>query len=382
MRIAVIHSFYRSAVSSGENNTVLAQVEALKEAGHEVRLFAQYTDLNQKTNPLYPLKAGFDVATGNGYDPTKELLEFGPDVVRVHNLFPNFSTKWLSSWQGPVMATLHNFRPVCVNGVLFRDGKVCTLCPDGKPLSGIKYGCYRESRLASIPLTIQNAKGLGANPLLSRADKIIVLSKRSFDAYARFGLDPARMVVIPNFVKGFKTNFPPLPKNNRWVVAARLSPEKGVRELVEQWPDGYHLDIYGDGEERKAIAAMNKPNVLLKGMIPHKELARLLPSYAGMVFPSLVWENVPGAVLMAFDSGIPVVALEGSVGADLVLETGAGLVYSDNMASGFSILESCLKDSLKVNPEIMQSARQLFQQELWLKHTMQQVLEIAHINCA
>ena len=187
MRIAVIHSFYRSAVSSGENNTVLAQVEALRGAGHEVKLVAQYTDKNRKGNPFYPLKAGLDVSTGNGYDPTGELLDFKPDVVWVHNLFPNFSTKWLAKWQGPLIATLHNYRPVCANGVLFRDGAICTLCPDGKPLSALKYGCYKDSRLASLPLTIQISKGLDANPLLARAEKLVVVSEHSAEYYRKLG---------------------------------------------------------------------------------------------------------------------------------------------------------------------------------------------------
>lgn len=39
MRVAVVHSFYRSAVS-GENRAVRLQVQALRDAGLEVALFA------------------------------------------------------------------------------------------------------------------------------------------------------------------------------------------------------------------------------------------------------------------------------------------------------------------------------------------------------
>ena len=67
-------------------------------------------------------KAGWSVALGRGFHPTEELRWFRPDVVHVHNLFPNFSTGWLARCPTPVVATLHNFRSVRANGLLFRSG--------------------------------------------------------------------------------------------------------------------------------------------------------------------------------------------------------------------------------------------------------------------
>jgi len=379
MRIAVIHSFYRSAVSSGENNTVLAQVEALRGAGHEVKLIAQYTDENRKRNPLYPLKAGFDVATGNGYDPTPELEKFQPDVVRVHNLFPNFGTKWLARWKGPVMATLHNYRPVCANGVLFRDGHICTLCPDGKPLSSLKYGCYKNSRLATAPLTLQMSKGLSAHPVIARADKLVVLSKRSFEAYERFGLDPSRMAIIPNFVNSSnQSTITETGKAERWVVASRLSNEKGVSALVRIWPNDRFLDIYGDGDERSSIIASTNSHIRLFEKMAPENLAMSLPSYRGMVFPSRVWENVPGAVLMAFSSGLPVVALEGSVGADLVTEFGAGRTYRDS-ATLLSALNQVAESRDLYGKNALSAYVSNFTESIWLSKTLREIESIASL---
>ena len=44
MRIAVVHSFYRSDSPSGENQVVAQQVELLREAGHDVLLVARSSD--------------------------------------------------------------------------------------------------------------------------------------------------------------------------------------------------------------------------------------------------------------------------------------------------------------------------------------------------
>ena len=54
----------------------------------------------------------------------------------MHNLFPNFGTRWLKTWSGPLVTTLHNYRYACVNALLLRDNAWCTECPDGDRLAG------------------------------------------------------------------------------------------------------------------------------------------------------------------------------------------------------------------------------------------------------
>src|SRR4051812_31099182 len=71
------------------------------------------------------LGAAFAVASGYGASPLSALSRFKPDVVHVHNLFPNWAWRWLNEWDGPLVATLHNFRPLCAAGTLFRDDHNC-----------------------------------------------------------------------------------------------------------------------------------------------------------------------------------------------------------------------------------------------------------------
>jgi glycosyltransferase involved in cell wall biosynthesis len=352
------------------------QFEALTKAGYEVKLIARHTDDLRRHNPFYPLKAGLDVSTGNGYDPTEELLDFKPDVVWVHNLFPNFSTKWLAKWQGPLIATLYNYRPVCANGVLFRDGAICTLCPDGKPFSAIKYGCYKDSRLASLPLTLQISKGLDANPIITRADKIVVLSPRSLTLCCGFGVNPQKLHLIPTFVK--EPNHPQDKKlnNGRWVLAARLGAEKGARALIEIWPKGQLLDIYGSGPDLTLLKALSPPNITFHGNTPSEILASRLPSYNGMVFSS-IWPETQGAVVIeAFASGVPVVARSGSAGADWVEKFEAGKTYGPNTLN----LERTLQDVMEHRNALGGNARRAFSQnfteETWLSGVTQLLDEL------
>jgi glycosyltransferase involved in cell wall biosynthesis len=199
IRIGLVHSFYSSRQPSGENNVVEAELRALRSAGHEVRLVAARTDdlEGERTNQV---RSALRVASGAGRSPREELEDFGPDVVHVHNLFPNFGRRWVDAFDIPIVHTLHNYRPLCANGQLLRDGRICTLCPDGTRWAGVRHGCYRDSRLATLPISWANRRGPMADRLLSRADRLIVLSELQAELFRSSGTPSERMTIWPNFL--------------------------------------------------------------------------------------------------------------------------------------------------------------------------------------
>ena len=81
-----------------------AQAASLRAQGVDVRIIAARTDALE-SNGGYKLRSAVTVtvtvATGSGLSPLKGLEEFRPDVVHVHNLFPNWGTGWLDRWEGP-----------------------------------------------------------------------------------------------------------------------------------------------------------------------------------------------------------------------------------------------------------------------------------------
>lgn len=332
MRVAVVHSFYSSDVPSGENMIVLEQVKALQEAGHDVALFSRSTD-GEMLKPNYSLRVAGQTLTGRGPSPLFELRSFAPDIVHVHNLFPNFGVNWVDEWPGPVVTTLHNFRPICANGLLFRDGRTCLDCPEGDHLSAIRHRCYHDSVVATVPLAIRNSRGLKRNRLLERSARIICLSSAAADIYRRYGIADDRLTVIPN---GLEDPGPPTdqPPNGRWAVVGRLTAEKGVAALVRIWPQDQDLDIIGAGPEEAEILALNHPRVHLLGPRANDEVLTLLPSYIGVVIPSVCLEMQPTVAIEAMASGVPVLALEGNAAADLAEHVGCGLSYRD--ASGLT----------------------------------------------
>ncbi|WP_172604353.1 glycosyltransferase family 4 protein [Kocuria rosea] len=330
MKIAIVHSYYTDAEPSGENFTVDMQVDALTQAGHEVRVVSARTD-DLSDRPFYRSRTAVNVATGHGKSPLHELQEFGPDIVHVHNLFPNYATNWLRQWPGSVVATLHNFRPLCSNGIMFRDGSPCALCPERGHHHAVVHKCYRNSRLATAPVAFSNRGGVAANPILSRSQRLIVLSERSRATYTQHGVDPERLIVIPNFIDDTSEPFDPPGAHGAWMYAGRLSVEKGILDLLEKWPDEEQLTVVGSGPEAEAVKAIagSRRNITFLGHVARDWLLDEMPKYRGVVMPSLCAENLPTVYLEALSAGKPVIARTGNSAADDILTWDESLTYSD-----------------------------------------------------
>lgn len=326
MKIAVLHSFYSGKTPSGENTVVRMQVDALRRAGHEVALVSVHTD-DMSNQRLYALRAAWNVAVGSGVDPLGQLHDFAPDVVHVHNLFPNYSTRWLKEWPGPIVTTVHNYRPVCAAGTLFRDGQTCIECPSKSQVHAIVHGCYRNSRVASIPLTIRNSGGVNADALLSRSTAVVFLSERSKKQYEDFGFLPTKPFVVPNFVESGRGTA--TASDGRWAFIGRLSDEKGILPLLASWPGGVGLDIYGDGPLQNEVSKLAGGDISWHGSVTRDQVLEILPGKHGLVIPSVCAEQFPTVYPEALAAGIPVVAKTGNSAADDIMSSAVGQVFDE-----------------------------------------------------
>lgn len=356
MKISVVHSYYSTATPSGENFMVDSQVAALTEAGHDVQLIALRTDDLQR-DPLYKARTALTVATGYGHSPLDGLKKFAPEVVHVHNLFPNYSTHWLKQWSGPIVATMHNFRPLCSNGLLFRAGQTCTLCPDRGSHNAVIHKCYKNSRSATLPVAYSTKNGVGQSPTVRRADRIIVLADRARETYTNYGVDPKKITIVPNFIEDPRLTTHTQADENMWLYAGRLTQEKGVLELLQQWPDEERLDIAGVGPEEQAVQSMvkEKQNVNYVGPLHRPALLAKLGSARGVVIPSLWAEGLPSVYLEALASAQPVISRIGNSAADDIQAWAPSLTYGDR-----SGLHAALKYANDNRKQLSLDARRRF----------------------
>ncbi len=321
-----MHSFYRRQFPSGENKVVEEQVNGLEARGHEVALISRTTPARPSTATSLRLAAS--VARYAGDDPGPALRAFSPDVVHVHNLFPHFGYGWLAAWRGPVVTTLHNYRPFCAKGTISRQGRQCLECLE-RATSAVIHACYRDSHIASLPLAWRNRKGLARDPLLSRSDYAIFLSERSRKIYARAGYEPGAASVLPNGIADI-VGSEISPGRTEWAYVGRLSDEKGLEELLSVWPFKRHsLTVAGDGPLRESLVARygQHPGLHAPGVLSEASVHKLLSSSQGVVIPSRWAEGLPMVLGEALRAGTPVLARAGSSAADFVAAHGGGHVY-------------------------------------------------------
>ena len=327
MKIAVVHSFYSSAQPSGENRVVEDQVRLLREAGHDVKLVARHTD-SESLTAGYALRSAFRIATGWGNSPLQQIREFQPDIVHVHNLFPNFGTHWLGKWNGPVIVSLHNYRAFCSNGLLYRNGKVCFDCVERGTTSAVVHACYRDSKAATLPVAL--SRRLDRRNVLFGASAVVTTSEGADKILEPLLSPEIRKTLIPNFGPGKARE--PLVDHDRsgWVAMGRFSAEKGFLELIDQWPRTESLTVIGDGELRnEVLQAATRKGIEVTDPLPIEELRAKLPRFRGLVFPSRWLEVAPQVVVEAMRVGLPIVAYQPNVVASLVQSTGTGMEYAD-----------------------------------------------------
>lgn len=288
--------------------------------------------------------------------------------MHVHNLFPNFGRTWLRRWHGPVVATVHNYRPMCAAATLHRDGATCTRCPDGDRWAGLYSGCYRGSRAATAPLAWAGRHGAAADPLLRRADRVVVLSDASRRMYLRAGIPERQMDLVPNFTTDptvlRQAEDVPMERTARWLFAGRLTPEKGIRELLLRWPAGRPLDVVGSGPLLDDCRRAAPEGVRFLGALDHAELRRRLPSWTALVFPSRWLEGAPLIYPEALAAGLPVLAFPGSGVAEAVRTQGTGAVVGWDES-----LDAVLADATERFPALRHHCRSVFEQhyteEVW-----------------
>ena len=328
MRVAVVHSVYADEALSGENVTVDQQVAMLVAAGHEV-LVEERRTVVERHRPLYSARMAWQVATGHGGAPSRRLQDFRPDVVHVHNLFPNYGTDWLAAWLGPLVATLHNFRSGCANGLLLRDGRPCTDCLSGSSRSALVHACYRGRVAATLPLAVATRGGFAASPVVRRADRIVAVADHAQDLFVRFGVPADRIDVVPHGIAARHAGAVAGPTRPRFLAAGRFAPEKGLDVLLRDWPADLALDVVGDGPQADLLQHLAGPRVRLLG--PRDQSWRDdAPGYTALVAPGIAIEAaVPRVVIEAWEAGLPVVAFAGGGAGSGVRVTGAGATYTD-----------------------------------------------------
>jgi glycosyltransferase involved in cell wall biosynthesis len=333
MRILIIHNEYRRV--GGEESVVNSEADLLERKGHSVARLIRSNKEIDGYGFAKKLKLFKDVAwsTESWRAIRDAVRDFKADVVHVHNTYPLFSPSVFSAAHAAGAATvltLHNFRLICINGLLFRGDRVCTACEGRRPWRGVLHRCYGGSLLGSMAV----ARLLESNRRRGTWDQdvdafIALTAVNGRETFIRAGLPADRLHVKANFIQDPWSQTVPLPSHCKGAVyIGHLVPCKGVELLVRAWSALKHpLLIIGAGPLDARLRSLAPPNVRFAGALSLEAVLGHLSEAAFVVFPSLCQEGFARVIVEAFAMGRAVIAPRHGAMAEIVRHNENGLFF-------------------------------------------------------
>ncbi|MET8456568.1 glycosyltransferase [Streptomyces parvulus] len=371
MHVLVAHNRYASAQPSGENKVVDQEVALLRGAGHRVGVFERRSDdIAARSLPgkaAVPLLVPWNPAVRREF--TARLRAERPDVVHVHNVFPLLSPAILAACADagvPAVATLHNYTQVCPPGTLQRDGGPCTECVGSGPLPAVRHGCYRGSRLATVPLAV--SMSVNRRRWWSGVERFFCISAAQRDVLVGAGMPAERLSVKHNFVPepGVVRTGP----GEHLLFLGRLAEAKGVRLLMAAWDElaagggvGVPLVIAGAGplEGEVTAWAAGRDDVRRVGLYDTARCREALARSVAVVAPSTWLEAFGLVVVEAMAAGVPAVAAGHGAFTELVEDGVTGLLHRPGEASSLAACLRRITAEASRNREMGRAARRRYE---------------------
>jgi glycosyltransferase involved in cell wall biosynthesis len=209
-------------------------------------------------------------------------------------------------------------------------------------------------------MSIRLRGGVATDPVIQAARLLLVPSFAARQVFVDAGVPATQLEVVLNGVEDVQRREAPIDRVG-FIFAGRISAEKGLLELLEDWPNNIRLDIVGEGPllEEVRSACRHKSAITVLGHLSRGRVIELLPGYRGLVIPSRWIEAGVTLVLAeALMAGTPVLAREGNSAADFITRLGGGRVYSDGASLHAAIREWPEPEAWNPSP------RSLFEQNL------------------
>lgn len=322
----IAHNRYQ--LRGGEDAVVEAELDLLRAHGHAVETYLRSNDeLRAAGAARAALESAWSARTVD--DLNALIVRFRPDVLHVHNIVARISPSifHVAARHGlPTVMTLHNFRLLCPQGLLLRDGRPCEACVGRTPWRGVLHGCYRSSRVQTAVLAAGALAHRWAGTWQRHVDRYIALNAFCRDRFVAGGLPPDKLRIKPNFV-----DLPPPPEQARHglLFVGRLSEEKGVAVLAHALRArtlAEPLRVAGEGPLAPLLADL--PDAEALGPLPPDAVYRQMARARALVLPSIWYENFPRTLVEAYANGLPVIASRLGAMAALVQHGQTGLLFN------------------------------------------------------
>ena len=244
------------------------------------------------------------------------LDEYRPDVVHLHNIHSYLSpvVGELAHKRGiRVVWTLHDYKLLCPRYDCLLDGKPCEQCHKGGKWGVLTHRCMKGSLPASVVAWLEAMKW-NRRRLEANTDLFVCPSEFMAKKMRAGGFDPSRVKVLNNFLdpvkyEQYQAIDNTLPREDYYCYVGRLSPEKGVADLLDvasRLP--YRIKVAGGGplEAQLRDRYSSCGNIEFLGMLDASGVVKVLTGAKLSVIPSQWYENNPLSVVESLCAGTPV----------------------------------------------------------------------------
>jgi glycosyltransferase involved in cell wall biosynthesis len=338
---------------SGTEVYLFELMELLRAHGHEVALFSM-ADLRGKPTPYDAhFVPHIDFKSQSGWwrratqvprliysqDARKKIRamirEFRPDVAHVRNIYHHLtpSVLWELRAHGiPVLYHLNDFKLLCPSYNMVSQGAACERCHGGAFWHALGSSCY-PGMGARIVLTAEAYAQRWTKAYSKCIDLFLAPSNFVRQKFVEHGWDGSRFRELPHFQRRHELTAAATPKDAPLLYHGRLSPEKGVEDLLRamhRLPD-LRLVIAGDGPQKGALQqlahALHLSNVEMVGYVNPDQRDELIRHSRFTVLPSHAYETLGKTILESYAEGRAVVASDLGSRREFVLERETGLLY-------------------------------------------------------
>lgn len=388
MKVLWLHNHYR--VHGGESAAAEREAALLRAAGVEVVQHAvdnlAIDTMGRVQRALLPLRNAW---SRSSYRTVRALCrEHRPDVLHAHNVWPLLSPSVFAAARAervPTVFTAHNFYLSCLNGVLFRDGRICTDCVGKLPWAGVVHRCYRGvggSLTRFFGTAVHRSLGV-----FGAVDRILTPTQFAREHFLQLGFPAlqvrAKWLSCEDPGKGGALIATAPPQPARFLVACRLVPEKGVHIAIAaaaQAKVPWHLDIAGEGPERAALAHRIaelglSARVRLLGQVPPRELPTHIAAANAILLPSIWYETFGLTAIEAFAAGKPVVASALGAMQEVVDDTSGLRLPAGDVPAWSSALDSLAQAPARC-VELGHGARARYERHFTPAHDADRLLAI------
>jgi glycosyltransferase involved in cell wall biosynthesis len=264
------------------------------------------------------------------------IAAFHPDVAHVRNIYHHLSPSilWELKAQGvPVLYHLNDFKLLCPSYNMVAKGQACERCRGGRFRHVLTEGCYAGPPGSAWLLMAEAYFHRWLGTYRKCVDQFLTPSRFAKKKLIQNGFNPQKITVLPHFQK-LPAQTPPIAGPNAPILYfGRLSPEKGVADLLRAMKHlpQLQLQIAGDGPQRSELESLARElcltNVEFTGHVGGKVLDYMIASARFTVLPSRAYETRGKTILESYAWGRPVVASDLGSRRELVDQGETGLLY-------------------------------------------------------